>query len=145
MRILSLTAVLATLLAPHMAFAHEIKHKGLQIVHPWTHESGPSSAASAGISMIIRNHGTAADRLVSASTPRAARDQLVAGARKTFAIAPGQELKLDTKTGYVRLLGLTKTMYAHDNFPLTLIFEKAGRVDVEVQIEEARVQEPHKH
>ena len=54
-------------------------------------------------------------------------------------------MKLDASSGYVRLLGLTKPLYIDDNFQLTLVFEKAGRIDVEVHIEDAAIAAPHKH
>ena len=145
MHCFALAATLAVALAPSVVQAHDIKHQNLQIVHPWAHESGPSDAATAGVYMIIRNTGQTADRLVSASTARAAQTRLIASSQGGLLVNPGQELKLTKNAGYVRLFGLKKPLYAYDNFQLTLVFEKAGRVDVEVQVEEARVQEPHKH
>jgi periplasmic copper chaperone A len=145
MRILSISATLAALLLPHTAQAHDIKHGNLQIVHPWAHQSGAQNASTAGVYMLIRNLGQTPDRLVSASTARAGQVNLVASPQGGFVIKPGQARKLSVKTGYVRLHGLKKPLYAHDNFPLTLVFEKAGRVDVEVQVEEAHIQQPHKH
>ena len=150
MRVAIFAACLAAVSLPSAATAHDIKQKGLQIVHPWAHESGADeagkgNASSAGVYMTIRNQGRGADRLVSASTPRAARAQLVVGSQAAFAIKPGEELTLNTTAGYLQLVGLTKPLHMHDNFPLTLIFEKAGRIEVEVHIEELRIQSQHKH
>ena len=92
--------------------------------------------------MTIRNQGKTDDRLVSARTARAARTELVAGSSPVFAVEPGGELKLDTATGYIRLHGLTKPLYVHEDFPLTLVFAKAGRVDVDVNIEAAQLGDP---
>jgi periplasmic copper chaperone A len=130
--------------------AHDIKHKALQIVHPWTHETGAHEskdkmATSADVYMTIRNSGRTADRLVSVSTSRSGQAQLVPVTLDAFKIAPGQEVKLTKERGYVRLLGLTKPLYMHDNFPITLVFEKAGKIQIDVHIEEATVAEPHKH
>ena len=118
-------------------------------MHPWTHASATAGATAgateASVYMIIRNHGSAPDRLLAAATARAGQALLVTAARRSFAVKPGGELKLDRTAGYIRLTGLTKPMHTYDSFPMTLVFEKAGRVDVEVQVEEASVQQPHKH
>ena len=128
-----------------LAQAHDIKHKSLQIVHPWAHESKEKSAQSADIYMTIRNRGRSPDRLVSASTSRAGQAQLIPVAADAFKIGAGQEIKLTKDRGFLRLLGLTKPLYMHDNFPVALVFEKAGKIQVEVHIEEASIAEPHKH
>jgi periplasmic copper chaperone A len=125
--------------------AHDIKHKALQIVHPWAHETTDKAATSADVYMTIRNSARAADRLISVSTGRAGQVQLIPVAPDAFKIAPGQEIKLTKERGFVRLLNLTKPLYMHDNFPVTLVFEKAGKIQVEVHIEEAVAAEPHKH
>ena len=155
-----IAAVSAMLHACAPVQAHQVKHKGLQIVHPWAyesgayesgahesgaHESGPhqegiAATTVADVFMTIRNIGRTPDRLISATTPRAAQAIMVPGIQPGFGIEPGRELKLNGANGQIRLLGLTKPLYVHDNFPLTLIFEKAGRIEVEVHIEEARVE-----
>lgn len=125
--------------------AHDIKHKSLQIVHPWAHESKDPAATTADVYMTIRNNGRNGDRLVSVTTDRAGQAQLVPVTPDAFKIALGQEVKLTKERGFVRLLGLTKPLYMHDNFPVTLVFEKAGKIQIDVHIEEAAVAEPHKH
>jgi periplasmic copper chaperone A len=114
-------------------------------VHPWAHETTDKAATSADVYMTIRNSARAADRLISVSTGRAGQVQLIPVAPDAFKIAPGQEIKLTKERGFVRLLNLTKPLYMHDNFPVTLVFEKAGKIQVEVHIEEAVAAEPHKH
>ena len=141
-------ALLAALLMPVLASpaaAHQIKHKTLQIVHPWAHESKDTNSTSADVYMTIRNRGRSTDRLVSAATGRAGQAQLVTVASDAFRIGPRQEIRLTQDRGFVRLHGLTKPLYMHDNFPITLVFEKAGRIEIEVHIEEASLVEPHKH
>ncbi len=146
-------ALLASILMqslPTSAHAHDIKHKTLQIVHPWAFETKASetkdpAAATAEVYMTIRNSGRQSDRLVSAATTRAGQVQLIPIAAGAFAIGPGQEVKLTSNQGFVRLLGLTKPLYMHDNFPMTLVFEKAGKIQVDVHIEEANTATPHKH
>lgn len=145
---LSATAMVAaclTLIEPGGASAHEVKKKGLHIIHPWAHESVDKSTNSAGVYMTIRNFGRTSDRLLSATTTRAAEARLVPVSPEVFSIAPGKETTLKRANGYVHLNGLNKPLYVHDNFPLTLTFEKAGRIKIDVHIEEAGVSEPLKH
>ena len=148
MRLHLAAVALASLLSQALssgAQAHDIKHKALQIVHPWAHETKDKATTSADVYMTIRNSGRGTDRLVSASTSRAGQVQLVPVTADAFKISAGQEIKLTKDTGFVRLLGLRKPLYMHDNFPVTLIFEKAGKIQVEVHIEEVSIAEPSKH
>ena len=46
---------------------------------------------------------------------------------------------------HLLLSGLKKRLDAYDSFKLTLVFEKAGSMVVEVAVEEAETVEPHKH
>ena len=38
----------------------------------------------------------------------------------------------------IMLLGLSKPLTTYDSFPMTLVFEKAGKLDIEVIVEEAQ-------
>ena len=145
MRVFALVCGCAAVLLAAPVQAHEVKQKNLQIVHPWAHESTDKTATSADVYMIIRNLGKTPDRLVSAATQRAGRVELVAVMPDAFLVVAGKEAALNQASGFVRLLGLKKPLYMHDNFPLTLVFEKAGRIKVDVHIEEVGVAEPPKH
>jgi copper(I)-binding protein len=134
----------AFLAAP--APAHSHKKRNLVIVHPWTPETVAKEGITARVFMTIRNGGRAPDRLLSASTPRADKVELAVGDHATakdgkpvapFSIAPGKALVLDAKGQHLVLSGLKKAFHAYDDFKLTLVFEKAGRVVVDVMVEEA--------
>ena len=55
------------------------------------------------------------------------------------------ELVLSADGPHLLLGGFKKRLSAYDTFKLTLVFEKAGRIEVEVMVEEAETKEPHKH
>ena len=128
---------IAALAATSGASAHVAKHKGITIVHPWVAPSGDVVPAETAVYMKITNTGKAPDRLLSASSPRAAKaelrgsDQPDARAVVSVELRPGQETRPN-----VRLLGLNKPLTTYDTFPMTLVFEKAGRFDIEVMVEE---------
>ena len=147
-------ALLAVALAPPAASAHSHKKKGLEIVHPWTPATTEKTAATTPVFMKIKNAG-AADRLLRSSTPVAAGVTLhetVAAdagqaAKPAAAIIVGGGIDVDlVRNGpHLLLTGLKKRLDAYDSFKLTLVFEKAGSMVVEVAVEEAETVEPHKH
>ena len=96
--------------------------------------------------MTITNKGATADRLVSASSPAAGKvqihemsmqdnvmkmrelaDGLPVGAGKTVALAPGGH--------HLMIMGLKSPLKAGDKVPVTLIFEKAGKVEVTLDVQ----------
>jgi copper(I)-binding protein len=90
--------------------------------------------------MTIRNSGGTSERLVAASTPVAAKVELVVadGVAKdaAFTITPGKSLVLGPKGGYLVMTGVKKTFTAYGDFKMALEFEKSGRVIVDVMVEE---------
>lgn len=145
-RKLSLAALLACAAVP--ALAHDYQAGNLQIRHPWSRELPPNAPAGAAY-FTIENHG-AADRLVGASTPRAGKSELHThvhqdGVMKMTQV-PAVELPMHGSTSFVpggnhvMLFDLKKPLKAGEKFPLTLQFEKAGKVEVEVQVEDADYQ-----
>ena len=133
------------------AAAHSHKTKSLEIVHPWTPETVQKEATTARVFMTIKNRGRVPDRLISASTPRAEKVELVAGeegdgdgkSAAPFSIAPGKELAFHAKGRHLVLTGVRKAFHAYDDFKMTLVFEKAGRIVVDVVVEEAEPEHRH--
>ena len=95
--------------------------------------------------MRIINSGAAADRLIAADTPVARRTRI----RQWFTdddgltkirtldglrIGPGETVILRPKDLTVKLLGLRDALRAGQEFPLTLQFERAGYVPVNVSV-----------
>jgi periplasmic copper chaperone A len=131
--------------------AHEIKSGNFEIFHP----SAPATvgeAKNAVVFMTIDNRGAAPDRLVGAESPIAERVELHRhetedGATKmrpvdAVDLPPGTSVKLTASGVHLMMFGLRRALVEYGTFPMTLIFERAGRVDVEVQIDEAGATEP---
>jgi len=97
----------------------------------------PGSAKTGAIYLTVTNKGTTPDTLIAASTPAAEKAELhqmkmangVMEMRPvpTLAIAPGESIVLDPKTGYhIMLVGLKGPLKEGDRVPLSLTFEHAG-------------------
>jgi periplasmic copper chaperone A len=133
------------------ATAHSHKKKGLEIVHPWTRVTESKDITSIAVFMTIKNRGAGPDRLISASSPIAVKvelhgspDMAPTGGGK-FPIPAGKMLELKRDGPHLMLSGLSKQLDAYQDFKMTLVFEKAGRLQVDVMVEEAAPEAPHKH
>jgi periplasmic copper chaperone A len=124
------------------AFAHEIKHKAITLVHPWVLETEQPEAV---LHVKIKNAGEATERLLRASTPLASKASIVDPLSQdvtTLSIPGRGELVLRTDGPHIVLSGLKVPLRAYDSFALTLVFEKAGSVNVEVSVEEQTSDKP---
>ena len=139
----------ATVLAASAAQAHSHKVKKLEIVHPWCIETS-DTAKPVAVFMTIRNAGARPDKLLSATTSMAAKAELrEAGSDAatgnvigSVAVGRGGEVDLKRNGPHILLSGMKKQLSPYDSFPMTLRFERAGKVEVEVMVEEASVLEP---
>lgn len=144
-----LAAVLA--LAATAAFAHDFTLGALTLDHPWARASaGPARNGAAFLA--IENAG-AADRLVAAEGEVAERVELhthtmdgnVMQMRRVEALdIPAQgEAVLQPGGIHIMLIGLKQPLREGERFPLTLTFEEAGTVTVEVAVEGVGSMGPH--
>jgi len=100
----------------------------------------PNSAAY----MILMTHGTEADKLIGVATPAAERAELhthvlendIAKMRpiEAIEIAPGEPAVMEPGSLHVMLMGLKGPLEEGSKLPLTLTFEHAGEVTVDVPI-----------
>jgi hypothetical protein len=124
--------------------ATSIKVGSLKIDAPWTRAT-PAGAKVAGGFMTITNTGSTPDRLVGGSFPLAGRfevhEMAVANGimtmrelAKGLEIAPGQTVEL--KPGGYHVMFMDLTAQVREGQPLrgTLVFEKAGTVEVEYRV-----------
>ncbi len=137
-----------------MAHAHGVKTKTIEIVHPWTYETAGDPEPSAPVFLKIKNRGRQSDRLLGAVTTRATAVELRgapqpgSGATKRVAaieIKAGEAVELSPSGYALQLSGVTKPFPPYDSFTMTLTFERAGKIDVEVLVEERSGAAPHKH
>ncbi len=123
--------------------ANEFKKGDLMIDHPFARASIPDRPGAAYAT--IKNMGGEDDRLVSARSPKAARVELhthimengVARMRPVEAIdvPAGGTAELKPGGNHIMLFKLDKHLSEGETFPLILSFEKAGDVEVEVNVE----------
>ena len=142
-----------SLLALPAARAQEVSAGALRIAQPWT-RAMRAGGTGAGF-MTIRNTGTQPDRLLSASTPGARVVELHTHIREgdvmrmrpvnDIPLPPGQTVQLRPGGLHVMLIGLTGPLNRGASLPLTLRFERAGEVQVTLEIEAAGSQGGHRH
>ena len=119
------------------AMAHEYYARSFKVIHPWA-EPTPSGIRSAQVYMKIEQISEG-DRLLSARTSLAEKVELHAGPATTAPLAaidlpPGPDIDLDAGTGYLQLLNLTAPLQWGRSYPMTLVFEKSGPVDVMISV-----------
>jgi copper(I)-binding protein len=114
----------------------------IEIAKPWAKAQADTSTPG-GIALTIVNSG-GPDKLVSIKTPVARMAQLhnskmkhgkMRMRRKTsldVAAKANVELKMDGL--HIMLMGLKSPLAAGSTFPVTLVFEKAGAIDVKVTV-----------
>ena len=127
------------------AQAHSHKVGKIEIVHPWCIEHEDLSKPVA-VFMTIRNSAKRPDRLLRVSTSIARKSELrAAGAGPALAaveVGSRGEVNLKHDGPHVLLSGVRKELGVYDSFLMTLVFERAGRIEVEVMVEKASVLEP---
>jgi copper(I)-binding protein len=149
--------VLAALLLPAcFANAHEYKVGTLEIAHPWSQEL-PPNAPNVAAYFIIHNSGNAADRLLSVESPIAGEAQLHEHVMQgdlmkmqhvpSVDIPAGGDVTFAPMAYHVMLLNLKDRSLLSDGkrFPMTLHFEKAGDVTVEVAVQKQAPEETQAH
>ena len=130
-----------------VAAAHGSSIGNIHIGHPYATPSIPGTTNGAAYFAQLENKGDVADKLVKASTPAAGRVEIhtmsvdaqgVMRMREIDGIAlePKAVLRLRPGAGlHLMLIGLKTPLKEGTSFPMTLEFEKAGRVEVEVKVE----------
>lgn len=140
-----LFTLLAALVLAAPVAAHEFKVGDLEIIHP--HMPQPSaSAKTAGGYFSIVNEGTEPDRLIGVEAGFAAKSmvhesKVDADGIGTMThidaieIPAGATVELAQGGLHVMFMGLTGPMKEGELYKATLIFEKAGPVEVEFKVD----------
>jgi copper(I)-binding protein len=143
--------VLASLLgAP--ARAEEVKVGDLVITQAWTRAT-PNGAKIGGGYLTIENKGTAPDRLIGGSADVAGSVQVhemsmdngvmkMRPLEKGLAIDPGKTAKLAPGGYHLMMMDLKSPLKQGDKLPITLEFEKAGKVKVWLDVQGVGAQGP---
>ena len=147
--------VTAFILAAGPVAAAELRLKDLYIDHPYARAT-PPGATVAGAFLKVRNAGKEPDRLVRAASPVAGMVEIhemffesnvmKMRAVPSLEIKPGATLTLQPGSYHVMLMDLKRPLAVGDKFPLTVSFEKAGSVDLTVEVEAVGASgHSHKH
>lgn len=138
MKSLLCSAVALTLAMP--AFAE------ISVSDPYARAAGPTAKAGAAF-MIIENSGAEDDRLIAASSDIAARVELHThkdmgeGVMKMMEVEEGFVVPAEGSHAlarggdHVMFMGLTRPMNQGDTVTVTLTFERAGDIVVEVPVD----------
>lgn len=131
---------------------------GLSVTDAW---SRPAAQGGNGAGFLtIANTGKSADRLVSVSSPIAARvemhESMVMDGKAMMhprpggaALPPGGKVEFKPGGWHLMLIGLKKPLKAGETFPATLTFQKGGKVTVNFTVRgsapAAAAMPEHKH
>lgn len=152
----SLITFFSTLVLASAVQAHDYKVGDIQINHPFARATVPGQV-SGGAYLGLENNGKTDDALVSAESAVAKSVELhtmemtadnVMKMREVKKIDLGAGKKISMKPGggfHIMLMGLKQQLKAGEKFPLTLYFEKAGKIDVVVNVEAASAATEHQH
>lgn len=136
---------LALTLTTSAALAADYKTADLRIVDPYARPTVANQPTGAAF-LTIENQGGSADKLIAASSPVAKSVEIhtmsMEGNVMKMRAVPGIDLPPSAKItmqpgrGYhLMLFGLRQPLKAGDTFPMTLTFEKAGKTEVNVTVE----------
>jgi periplasmic copper chaperone A len=160
MRVRTLGSVVSTVITATMlcyalaapAKAEEIKAGDLLIMQAWSRAT-PGGAKIGGGYLTIENAGSTPDRLIGGSAAVAGKVELHEMAvnngvmtmrplDKGLTIAPGQTVKLAPGGYHLMMFDLKSPLKAGEKVPVTLDFEKAGKVTVTLDVEGVGAQGP---
>ena len=150
-RIFACAAALSALFAVPTR-AEEVKAGDLVITQGWSRAT-PSGAKIAGGYLTIENKGSAPDRLVGGSGDIAGKVEVHEMAMnngvmtmrpldKGLAIEPGKTVKLAPGGLHLMLMDLKNPLKQGDKVPVTLQFEKAGKVTLSLDVQGVGAQAP---
>jgi periplasmic copper chaperone A len=139
------TAVLLSTLLAAPARAQEVKAGDLVITQAWSRAT-PGGAKVAGGYLTIENKGSTPDRLIGGTVDVAAKVEVHEMATKNgvmtmrqldsgLTIEPGKTVKLAPGGYHLMMLDLKSPLKKGDQLPVTLEFEKAGKVTVSFDIQ----------
>ena len=144
--------LLSCWLAAAPAGAEEVRAGDLLISQAWSRAT-PGGAKIGGGYLTIENKGSAADRLIGGSADIAAKAELhemgvnngvmkMRPLDRGLAIEPGKTVKLAPGGYHLMLMDLKNPLKQGDKLPVTLEFEKAGKVKLSFDVQGIGAQAP---
>ena len=157
MRHLKTAAAAATLSFAFLgnALAHDYKVGDIAIAHPWSRATPPNAPVAGGY-MTLSNEGSSEDRLIGGSSSVAGEVQIhemtmdgsimkMRQLESGLAVPGGETVTLQPGGYHIMLMELKQRIEQGSSVPLTLEFEKAGKVDLELSVESMGARSPSDH
>lgn len=141
----AILAALFLLSIPSLVFAHSFTHGDIQVMHPWAKVAEKGADSSAYVKVI--NNGAEPDNLIGVESTVAERVE-IQKAKKTgntisyesiSSLTVGSKKNIEMKPGGVRLLlvDLKEPLRHEYVIPMTLVFEKSGRMQIQAVIQKS--------
>ncbi|MBD8548581.1 copper chaperone PCu(A)C [Sphingomonas sp. CFBP 8760] len=135
-------ALIAALAAP--ASAQITRHGSITAAGAWSRATSSRASIGAGY-VTVRNTGAQADRLVSATSPRAAKVEIhtmslddgimrMRPLPNGLEVPAGGEALLAPGGNHIMLIGLKSPLKAGERVPATLRFARAGDVRIQFKV-----------
>ena len=151
-RTIAISLTLMVWLAGPTAWAEDVKAGDIVISQAWSRATPNGAKIGAGY-FTIENKGTAADKLIATSTDVAGKVELHEMAMNNgvmkmrpveggLTIDPGKTVKLAPSGYHLMIMNLKNPLKQGDKVPLTLEFEKAGKVTVNLEVQGIGAQGP---
>ncbi|MBP0492655.1 copper chaperone PCu(A)C [Pararoseomonas indoligenes] len=151
------TTIATIALSPALATAQQAPSGGVAVEQPWMRAA--IQGGTGGAFLTLRNSGTQPDRLLSASSPAARAVELHSTVRQGDVMRMLPVQAVDVPAGgsvtlrpgglHIMLVGLAEAARAGGTVPLTLNFERAGAVPVQLAVQAAGASGPagqgHQH
>jgi copper(I)-binding protein len=133
------------------AYGQPSTQNAISVERPWARAT-PAGAKTGAAYMTLVNKGASADRLVSATTSVAEKVKFHSVSEengisrmremRSVDVAPGKNVTFSPGGMHIMLVGLKKPLKEGESVPMTLIFEKGGKVDVMLSVARVGAMQP---
>ena len=137
-----------------LAEAQEYRAGRVTVVEPWSRPTPPNAAVAGGFLRIV-NEGAETERLVRISSPIAATVEMHESAVtdgigrmqpvKLLEIPPGATIDLGPGGLHLMFVSPNAQLRDGDRFPATLVFDKAGPIEVVFVVRRTKPHDTHGH
>lgn len=129
-------ALLTAAVIGQPALAHDFKSGSIELKHPWSRVAPPVAPVLGGYVTVV-NTGTEPDSLIGGSSAIAAKFE-VHESTLGLVINPGQTVDLQPDGTHIMFVSPTARPAEGQNLAATLVFEKAGTINVEFLVQGMR-------
>ncbi|MCQ4322649.1 copper chaperone PCu(A)C [Stutzerimonas stutzeri] len=147
------TACLSATAADQNNADHQMTGAPLEATQVWS-RAMPPTAPTGAVYFTLQNPGDSTDRLLGVHTPRAKKAELHTHVHEgemmrmkqidSIEVPAGGQVEFKPGSNHVMLFELSAPLVAGERFPLTLEFEHAGEVTIDVSIQD-QAPEPSGH